>query len=77
MKLLHVSLLALIILTGCTTKKFTVNGLICPDNHTEQMVQHDLSECHYYDQKAIEESATPQLDDECKRCLIERGYEIE
>ncbi len=77
MKLLHVSLFALILLSGCSTKKFTANGLICPDNHTEQMVRHDLSECKYYTQEDAENSATPKLSEECKKCLIKKGYEIE
>ena len=77
MKLLHVSMLTLIVLTGCSTKDVTLNGLICPDNHTQQMVQRDLSECHYYDEKAVKNSATPKLSDKCKECLIKRGYEIE
>ncbi len=77
MKLLYISFLALIILTSCSRKNITINGLICPDKHTEQMVQRDLSECHYYDQQAIENSTTPKLSDECKECLIKRGYEIE
>jgi hypothetical protein len=77
MKLLHVSLLTLIILTGCSSKKFTVNGLICPDTHTEQMVQNDLRECKYYTQEDAEKSARPELTQECKKCLLEKGYEIE
>lgn len=77
MKLLHVSLLSLLILTGCSTKKFTVNGLICPDDHTEQMVTHDLRECKYYSQEDAEKSATPKLTEACKKCLLEKGYEIE
>jgi hypothetical protein len=77
MKLLHVSLLTLLLLSGCATKKFTVNGLICPDNHTEQMVRHDLSECKYYTQEDAKNSATPKISNECKECLIKKGYEIE
>jgi hypothetical protein len=77
MKFLHVSLLTLIILTGCATKKFTVNGLICPDTHTEQMVRSDLRECHYYTQEDAENSATPKLTQECKKCLLDKGYEVE
>ncbi|MEA1920091.1 MAG: hypothetical protein U9N52_09645 [Campylobacterota bacterium] len=77
MKLLHVSLLSLIILTGCSSKKFTVNGLICPDNHTEQMIHNDLKECQYYTQEDAEKSATPKLTRECQECLLKKGYEIE
>ncbi|MEA3523855.1 MAG: hypothetical protein U9R50_12890 [Campylobacterota bacterium] len=77
MKLLHVSLLTLLLLTGCATKDFTVNGLICPDNYTEQMVRSDLSECKYYDQKDALNSAKPKLSTQCQECLIEKGYEIE
>ncbi len=75
--LLHVSLTMLFLLGGCSSKNFTVNGLICPADHTEQMVLRDLSECRYYDQKDAEASATPKLSEECKKCLLERGYEIE
>ncbi len=77
MNFLYVSLVALLLLAGCATKNFTVNGLICPDNHTEQMVRNDLSECKYYDQKDAAMSATPKLSGECQECLIKKGYEIE
>lgn len=65
-------------IAGCTTKHFTVNGLICPEGHTEQMVQRDLSECRYYDQDAAARaSKPPRLSEECQECLEKRGYEIE
>jgi len=63
---------------GCTTKHFTVNGLICPEGHTDQMVRHDLSECRYYDQDAAARaSRPPRLEQECLECLKARGYELE
>jgi len=74
--LLITSVLALFY-AGCSSKNITVNGLICPSNHTEQMVQNDLRECHYYDMKAIEASATPKIEGECKKCLEAKGYRLE
>ena len=75
--LLHVSLLSALLISGCSSKRITFNGLICPADHTEQMVVRDLRACKYYDQKDAEASATPKLSKECKKCLIEKGYEIE
>lgn len=70
--------LLLLASAGCTTKHFTVNGLVCPEGHTEQMVKRDLTECRYYDQEDAARSARPpRLDPECVECLKKRGYEIE
>lgn len=77
MKALHVMLIALLFLVGCSSKRITFNGLLCPANHTEQMLVNDLRECRYYDQNDAKASATPKLTQECKECLINRGYEIE
>jgi hypothetical protein len=76
MKLLHVSLLMLLVL-GCSSKRMTFNGLICPADYTEQMVTRDLNECRYYDENDAKASATPKLSKDCEKCLLERGYEIE
>ncbi len=68
----------LLLLAGCSTKNVTFNGLVCPADHSEQMVQRDLTECRYYDQDDAARSARPpRLTDECVECLEKRGYEIE
>ncbi len=75
--LLHVSLLLALFIGGCSSKRMTFNGLICPADYNEQMVIRDLQECKYYDQKDAEASATPKLNEACKKCLLEKGYEVE
>ncbi len=73
-------LLAPIVLTffhGCGSKNITVNGLICPEGHSEEMIQNDFRECRYYDMKAIEAASRPKIDEECLRCLEEKGYILE
>ncbi len=74
---LHVTLLACFLLSGCASKRITFNGLVCPHDHSEQMLAHDLSECRYYDQKDAEASAMPKPSGECLKCLLDRGYEVE
>ena len=68
----------LLLLAGCSAKTVTVNGLVCPADRSDQMVQRDLTECRYYDQDDAARSARPpKLTDECVECLEKRGYEIE
>ncbi|MEA2110755.1 MAG: hypothetical protein U9P71_01775 [Campylobacterota bacterium] len=63
--------------SGCSSKNMTVNGLICPAGHTNELIQADFRECYYYDMKAIEVSATPKIDEECLKCLEAKGYVLE
>ncbi len=79
MKALSITLLpiALLICSGCSSKNITVNGLICPSGHSEEMIQNDFQECRYYDMEAIEKSSRPKIDEECLRCLEEKGYILE
>jgi hypothetical protein len=51
--------------------------MVCPEGHTEQMVQRDLSQCRYYDAKAAAEASKSKIASECIECLKKRGYEIE
>jgi hypothetical protein len=74
--LLTISALTLLY-SGCSSKNIAVNGLICPAGHSEEMIQRDFRECRYYDMKAIEASATPKIDEECLKCLNEKGYVLE
>ncbi len=69
--------LSLLLYSGCSSKTITVNGLICPEGHSEEMIQNDFKECRYYDMKAIETSSRPKIDEECLRCLEEKGYILE
>ena len=66
----------MLLLVGCSSKNVEINGLVCPDNLTEQMVQRDLSECRYYDEKRIAEKSKAPLSIECQECLKKKGYEI-
>ena len=74
--ILLISVLALFY-SGCSSKNMTFNGMICPADHSEEMIRNDFRECRYYDMKAIEASATPKIDKECLRCLEEKGYILE
>ena len=68
--------IVVLLLLGCSNKYFQVNGLVCPADYSEQMVQRDLKECRYYDEKAIEESSKSPISPECRECLKEKGYRL-
>ncbi|RUM62697.1 MAG: hypothetical protein DSZ03_06180 [Sulfurimonas sp.] len=74
---LMVSAFLLLWHSGCSSKNITVNGIICPAGHSEEMIQNDFRECRYYDMKAIEKSSRPKIDEECLRCLEDKGYILE
>ena len=73
---MRLTLFALLFFVGCSSKNLEINGLVCPDNISEQMVQRDLSECKYYDEKRIAERSKSPLSIECQKCLKKKGYEI-
>ncbi len=78
---MRLSLLALIFaalfISGCETKQIRVGGMVCPEGHTEQMVQRDLGQCRYYDEKAAAEASKSKIAPECIECLEKKGYLIE
>lgn len=72
-----VSLLALSI-NGCAQKRVSlgINGMICPEGHSEEQVKADFSACRYYNpEDAAYANATP-VTIECKACLEKKGYKI-
>ncbi len=75
--ILFVCSITVLFYVGCSSKRITINGLICPPGHSEEMIQNDFRECRYYDMEAIEKSSQPNIDEECLRCLEEKGYIIE
>ncbi len=79
MKIPYLTLImTLLVYSGCSSKNLTVNGLICPAGHSEEMIQNDFRECRYYDMQAIENASQPKkIDEACLRCLEERGYILE
>ncbi len=76
MKILFLAL-TLLILSGCNSKRPTINDLICPEGHSTHQIQKDLTECKYYDQKKAAEASESQLEPACIKCLEDRGYELE
>lgn len=62
---------------GCAQKRLVINGLICPEGHTDELIKADFRECHYYDLKAATEASMPPLTIECKTCLEKKGYKVE
>jgi major membrane immunogen (membrane-anchored lipoprotein) len=62
---------------GCANKRLTVNGLICPTGHSDELIKADFAECHYYDLDAIAKASQAPITIECQKCLESKGYKIE
>ena len=75
-KLLILSV-ALFLLSACSSKRITVNGLICPSEYSEHKIEKDLSQCQYYDEKKAAEASKSTITPECRSCLEDKGYELE
>lgn len=73
----YILLVALLLFSACSSKEYTINGVICPSDHTEQQVHEDLNTCRYYDEKAIAEASKSPLKPACVKCLEEHGYTLE
>jgi hypothetical protein len=72
------SIIALSILAlGCSQKQLTINGLICPAGHNDELIKADFAECHYYDLDAIAKASRSPITIECQKCLESKGYKIE
>jgi len=70
-------LATLLILSACSNKEIRVNGLICPQGHSELQVNKDLQECKYYDEKAATKASASPIEPVCRECLEAKGYLIE
>ena len=63
--------------TGCTSnKQLMVNGMICPEGHSEARAKADFTACRYYDLKDADKASTGTITVECKECLEKKGYTI-
>ncbi len=68
----------LLSVSGCAEKRASLgmNGMICPEGHSEEQVKADFSACRYYNlEDAAKATATP-ITIECKACLEKKGYKI-
>lgn len=65
-----------ITISGCANKQLMVNGMICPEGHSEARAKADFSECRYYDLKDADKASTANINIECKECLEKKGYKI-
>lgn len=74
--LLYGTLIALA-MTGCSDKQLIINGMICPEGHSEARVKADFTECRYYDLKDADKASKPTITVECEACLEKKGYTIE
>jgi len=82
---LFILAISLLLLSGCNfksqeqlSKRIKINGLICPEGYsTVQQANKDLTECNYYDEKAAAEASQSPIGPECKKCLEDKGYELE
>lgn len=63
--------------TGCAQKHLTVNGLICPAGHSDELIKADFAECRYYDLDAAAKASKAPITVECQKCLESKGYKIE
>lgn len=64
---------------GCTTsgtKQLMINGMICPEGHSEARAKADFTACRYYDLKDADKASTATITVECKECLEKKGYTI-
>lgn len=63
-------------MSGCAEKRLMINGMICPEGHSEARAKADFSECRYYDLKDADKASTPKITVDCKECLEKKGYTI-
>jgi len=76
MKILFLTL-AVLLLSGCSSKSVTINGLICPEGFSTHQVQKDLTQCQYYDEKKAAEASHSPIKPACIECLESKGYQLE
>jgi len=66
-----------LLFTACAQKQLVINGLICPEGRTDELIKADFQECRYYDLKAATEASKAPITVECQKCLEDKGYKIE
>jgi hypothetical protein len=63
--------------TGCAHKQLSINGMICPEGHSEERVKADFTACRYYNLDDAAKATANPVSVECKECLEKKGYKIE
>jgi hypothetical protein len=63
--------------TGCAHKQLSINGMICPEGHSEERVKADFTACRYYNLEDAAKANAQPMSVECKECLEKKGYQIE
>lgn len=78
-RLLTITLFSLLALsnTGCAQKQLNINGMICPEGHSEERIKADFSACRYYNLDDAAKASAAPMSIECKECLEKKGYQIE
>ena len=78
-RLLTITLFSLLALsnTGCAQKQLSINGMICPEGHSEERIKADFSACRYYNLDDAAKASAAPMSIECKECLEKKGYQIE
>lgn len=69
--------LLILLLSGCSHHRLTINGMICPEGHDEARAKADFTACRYYDLKDANKASSATMSVECKECLEQKGYKIE
>jgi len=72
-----VFLLPLLIFSACSSKNVRINGLSCPAEFSQERVHKDITECHYYDEKAAAKASKAPIKEDCVECLEKKGYKLE
>lgn len=75
-KSLTIAAMLIITLCGCSQKPLMINGMICPEGHSEARAKADFTACRYYDLNDADKASAPAISVECKECLEKKGYKI-
>jgi hypothetical protein len=80
MRIASALILALLVVTGCSTKNVRVGGMMCPEGYSQEQINQDLRECRFYgpaeDEAAAKAAYPKEVEPECIKCLEEKGYKI-
>ena len=75
---IFILVITLLLMSGCSSKRITVNGMMCPEGYsTPQQTQKDFTQCQYYDEKKAAEASKSPISPKCMKCLEEKGYELQ
>jgi len=68
----------LLSMNGCAQKRASlgINGMICPEGHSQEQVKADFSACQYYNLDDAAKANAAPITIECKECLVKKGYKI-